>query len=97
MKYLIKYPKRFAIALGAVIFNLINIVRAIRTGEVTEEMLMAFFLALFTLLGLYFNMPTSPEGEVGTLQTIEMKELANSEWEYVEEPEDAEVIEDDNE
>lgn len=95
MKYLIKYPKRFAIALGAVVFNLINIVRAIMTGEVTEEMLVAFLLAVFTLLGLYYNMPTSPEGESGTQLMLDMKENANAEWEWAEEPEDAEVKDDD--
>ena len=95
MRFLIKYPKRFAIAIGAVVFNLINIVRAIMTGEVTEEMLVAFFLALFTLLGLYYNMPTSPEGESGTQLMLDMKENANIEWEWIEEPEDSEVSNDD--
>lgn len=79
MKYLIKYPKRFALAMAAVIMNLINIIRAIRTGEVTEEMIVAFLLAVFTLLGLYFNIPTSEKGVEGLehmkyLDSIEKKE-----------------------
>lgn len=44
----------------------------------------------------YYNNDYSPEGQTGTAITREMKELANSEWDYVEEPEDAEVIDDDN-
>ena len=91
MKYLLKYPKRFAIACGAVIFNLINIIRAIMTGEVTEEMLVAFFLAVFTLLGLYYNMPTSAEGSTGTITTLDLKAHRGALQETAEEPEDAEV------
>ena len=45
----------------------------------------------------YFNNDYSPEGQAGTLRTREMKELANAKWEYVEEPEDAEVEDDDDE
>lgn len=47
-------------------------------------------------LATYYNNDYSPEGQTGTAITREMKELANSEWDYVEEPEDAEVIDDDN-
>lgn len=43
------------------------------------------------------NQSWTVEGWTGTQVTREMKELANTEWEYVEEPEDSEVIEDDNE
>lgn len=42
------------------------------------------------------NQSWTPEGLAGTLMGREMKALANSEWDYVEEPEDAEVDEDDN-
>ena len=61
-------------------------------------MLVAFFLAVFTMLGMYYNMPTSIEGEIGTKNTIDMKELRDYVSDDVEEPEDAEleVIEDDN-
>lgn len=45
----------------------------------------------------YYNNDYTVEGKVGTITTREMKETANAEWEYVEEPEDAEVDEDDNE
>lgn len=44
----------------------------------------------------YYNQDYTPEGETGTLTTRQMKELRDFETEYVEEPEDAEVIDDDN-
>lgn len=62
MKYLIRYPKRTAIALGAVVMTAINLYRAFKTGEISTEQVIAFFTAVFTLLGLYFNIPTSDEG-----------------------------------
>ena len=100
MKYLIEYPMRSAIAIGAVVMNLINIIRAIRTGEITEEMIVAFLLAVFTLLGLYYNMPTSIEGMAGLEEIKTLKECRNYEQEYVPDPDDDEEWEgddDDNE
>lgn len=41
----------------------------------------------------YYNNDYTVEGKTGTILTREMKENANHEWEYVEEPEDAEVEE----
>lgn len=40
----------------------------------------------------YYNQDYTPEGETGTLTTRQMKELKNYEWTPAEEPEDAEVI-----
>lgn len=100
MKYLIKYKGRFAIAIGVCGGTLYNIIRAIRTGNLTEEMIEAFALAVFTLLGLYYNMPTSVEGDTGTKTTIEMKEIEEAlkaiEYEAAEEPEDATIEGDDD-
>jgi len=42
------------------------------------------------------NQSWTVEGWTGTLLGREMKANRNAEWEYVEEPEDAEVVEDDN-
>ena len=61
MKYLIKNKKEFAIAIGAVVMTAINLVRAIISGELSEDMIITFILAVFTMLGLYYNMPTSKE------------------------------------
>lgn len=44
----------------------------------------------------YYNNDYTVEGVTGTKTTREMKELADTEWQYVEEPEDSEVSEDDN-
>lgn len=44
----------------------------------------------------YYNNDYTPEGQTGTQIAREMKELCDFETEYVEEPEDAEVIDDDN-
>ena len=43
----------------------------------------------------YYNNDYTVEGVTGTKTTREMKELANTEWDYVEEPEDSEVSEND--
>lgn len=61
MKYLIQNRKEFAITVGVFVMTTINIVRAIMSKEVTEECIVAFVLAGFTLLGWFFNMPTSEE------------------------------------
>ena len=44
----------------------------------------------------YYNNDYTPEGHTGTLIAREMKEFRGFEGEYVEEPEDAEVVDDDN-
>lgn len=44
----------------------------------------------------YYNNDYTPEGQTGTKIAREMKEFRGFEGEYVEEPEDAEVIDDDN-
>lgn len=61
MKYLIQNKKEFAISVGVFVMTAINIVRAIMAKEITEECIVAFVLAFFTLLGWFYNMPTSKE------------------------------------
>lgn len=61
MKYLIKNKKEFAISVGVFVMTAINVVRAIISHEITEELIIAFVLALFTILGWFYNMPTSKE------------------------------------
>lgn len=43
----------------------------------------------------YYNNDYTIEGVTGTKTTREMKDLANTQWDYVKEPEDSEVSEDD--
>lgn len=61
MKYLIQNKKEFAISIGVFVMTLINLIRAIMSKQITEECIVAFVLAFFTVLGWYFNMPTSEE------------------------------------
>lgn len=61
MRYLIQNKKEFAISIGVFVMTLINLIRAIMTKQITEECIVAFVLAFFTVLGWYYNMPTSEE------------------------------------
>ena len=61
MRYLIKNKKEFAISLGVFVMTLLNLIRAIMSKDITEECIVAFVLAAFTLLGWFYNMPTSKE------------------------------------
>ena len=59
MKYLIQHKERFALAMAVVVINAVNLWRAIKEGVLTQETIVAFLVAVFTLLGLYYNIPTS--------------------------------------
>lgn len=61
MRYLIKNKKEFAISIGVFVMTLLNLIRAIMSKDITEECIVAFVLAVFTLLGWFYNMPTSLE------------------------------------
>ena len=61
MKYLIQNKKEFAISVGVFVMTLLNLIRAIMAENVTQECIVAFVLAFCTLLGWYYNMPTSEE------------------------------------
>lgn len=61
MKYLIKHKKEFAISIGVFVMTIINLIKAIKTGDIAEDVIVAFVLALFTILGWFYNMPTSIE------------------------------------
>ena len=61
MKYLIKHKKEFAISIGVFVMTIINLIKAIKTGDIAEDVIVAFVLALFTILGWFYNMPTSKE------------------------------------
>ena len=66
MKYLIQNKKEFAISVGFFVMTAINLVRSIKNGELTEDTIVAFVLALFSLLAWYYNMPTSAENDEAT-------------------------------
>lgn len=66
MKYLIQHKKEFAITVAAFIMAVINLVRAIKSHEVTEELIVAALVTGTTILAWYYNMPTSPENSEHT-------------------------------
>lgn len=95
MRYLIKYRKEFAISIGFFIMTAINLVKAVMSKDISEELIIAVIYAFFGVLAWFYHMPTSPEGQVGKEAILDMRDLANTEWDYVKEPEDSEVSEDD--
>lgn len=61
MKYLIQNKKEFAITVAAFIMAVINLVKAIKTGDIDEELIIAVLVTGTTILAWYYNMPTSEE------------------------------------
>lgn len=75
MKYLIQNKKEFAISVGVFVMTAINLVRALMAKEITEELIIAFVLAVFTLLGWFYNMPTSEENCIATGEMRQAKAM----------------------
>lgn len=93
MRYLIKHKKEFAITVAAFIMAVINLIRAIRSKEVTEELIIAVLVTSTSILAWYYNMPTSEENHDHTGQMrLEKKkdDLPENYWDDVDEgePED---------
>lgn len=93
MKYLIQNKRDFAITVAAFIMAVINLVRAIRSGEITQELIVAVLVTASTVLAWYYNMPTSEENHDHTAQMRLEKvkeDLPENYWEDVDEgePED---------
>ena len=61
MKYLIQNKKEFAITVAAFIMAAINLGRAIRAGEINDELIVAVLVTGTTILAWFYNMPTSEE------------------------------------
>lgn len=93
MKYLIKHKKEFAISVGVFVMTIINLIKAIKTGDLSEDVIVAFVLALFTIMGWYYNNPTSIEGEISKIEIKQRKACRNVAYNPAPEPEDAEVKE----
>ena len=68
-------------------FNTLTVVWAVLT------IIVDFAVAFITT---YYNNDYTVEGATGTKVTRDMKEIKDTEWEQVEEPEDAEVDKDDD-
>lgn len=61
MKYLIQNRKEFAISVGFFIMTAINIVKAVMSKEISEDLIIAVIYAFFGVLAWFYNMPTSEE------------------------------------
>ncbi len=61
MKYLIQHKKEFAISVAAFIMAVINLYKAIRSHDISEDLIVAVLVTATTVLAWYYNMPTSEE------------------------------------
>ena len=61
MKYLIQNRKEFAITVAAFIMAVINLVKAIKSGDISEDLIIAVLVTATTILAWYYNMETSEE------------------------------------
>lgn len=63
MKYLIKYRKEFAISIGFFVMTAINLVKAIMSKDLSEDLIVAVIYGFFGVLAWFYHMPTSVEGQ----------------------------------
>ena len=66
MKYLIQNRKEFAISIGFFVMTAINLVKAIMSKDLSEDLLVAAIYGFFGVLAWFYNMPTSEENCVHT-------------------------------
>ena len=100
MKYLIQNRKEFAISIGFFVMTAINLIRAIMSKDISEELIVAVVYGFFGVLAWFYNMPTSEEN---CLHTGEMRlEKAQNKYqfdgeEFVEDLDDLEDFENEEE
>ena len=61
MKYLIQNRKEFAISVGFFIMTAINLIKAIKSQDLSQDLVVALIYAFFGVLAWFYNMPTSEE------------------------------------
>lgn len=66
MKYLIQNRKEFAISAGFFVMTAINLIRAIMSKEIAEDLIVAVIYGFFGVLAWFYNMPTSEENCIHT-------------------------------
>lgn len=66
MKYLIQNRKEFAISIGFFVMTAINLVRAIMSKDLSEDLIIASVYGFFGVLAWFYNMPTSEENCIHT-------------------------------
>lgn len=89
MKYLIQNRKEFAISVGFFIMTAINLVRAIQSDELTEDLIVAAVYGFFGVLSWYYNMPTSEENSnaTGMMRLLKNQRAGKIDGEnFIEEP-----------
>lgn len=92
MKYLIQNRKEFAISVGFFIMTAINLIKAITSKDISEDLIVAVIYAFFGVLAWFYNMPTSEENCKYTgqmrLEKKQNKGIIDGEDFRVEDPED---------
>ena len=92
MKYLIQNRKEFAISVGFFIMTAINLIKAITSKDISEDLIVAVIYAFFGVLAWFYNMPTSEENCKHTgqmrLEKKQNKGIIDGEDFRVEDPED---------
>lgn len=83
MKYLVQHRKEFAITVAAFIMAVINLYKAIRSHDVTEDVIIAVLVTATTILAWYYNMPTSEENSRHTGQMRLEKAEQNRDADYI--------------
>lgn len=74
MKYLIQNRKEFAISVGFFVMTIVELIKAIMSKNVTEELIMWSVYAFLSICAWYYNMPTSEENCIATGEMRMMKE-----------------------
>lgn len=83
MRYLIQNRKEFAITVAAFIMAVINLYKAIRSHDVTQDLIIAVLVTGTTILAWYYNMPTSEENSRHTGQMRLEKAEQNRDADYI--------------
>lgn len=102
MRYLIKHKKEFAITVAAFVMAVINLIRAIRSKEISEELIVAVLVTGTSILAWYYNMPTSEEncnatGMMRLLKDQRKGKITGEDFTSIEDFKDFEGGEDDGE
>lgn len=100
MKYLIQNRKEFAISAGFFIMTAFNLIKAIMSKEITEDLIVAAIYAFFGFLAWFYNMPTSEENcrHTGEMRAEKAeKKGINGEYFYSDEEEEFEEVEEEAE
>lgn len=66
MKFLIQNRKEFAISIGFFVMTAINLIKAIMSKDLSEDLIVAVIYGFFGVLAWFYNMPTSEENCIHT-------------------------------